>query len=201
MIFRRVFGAALLLCLFSGSASQAAPAVMPIGHPTKQPFGHFAYCQEQPRDCAPLARDDIAGPINLTSQLVRLVADVNSAVNTQIKPASDQALYGREEYWTLPDKSGDCEDFALLKRARLHAAGIPLSDLLVTVVRKRDGTGHAILTLRTRQGDFVLDNLDWRVLSWRDAPYEFLKRQSSEDPGLWVEIESSSDPVVSAVTP
>ncbi|WP_062011986.1 transglutaminase-like cysteine peptidase [Aureimonas sp. AU4] len=201
MVFRRVFGAALLLCLFSGSASQAATSIMPVGGFTKQPFGHFDYCREQPGDCAPLKGADLGAPADLTAKLAKVVADVNTAVNTQIKPASDQELYGREERWTIPDKAGDCEDYALLKRARLHAAGLPMSDLLMTVVRKRDGTGHAVLTLRTKQGDFVLDNLDWRVLPWREAPYSFLKRQSTDNPGLWVAIESDSDPVVSAVTP
>lgn len=201
MVFRRVFGAALLLCLLSGSASLAATVepFMPVGGFTKQPFGHFDYCQEQPEDCRPLTGADRGAPATLTLRLAKAVADVNSAVNTQIKPASDQELYGREERWIVPTTAGDCEDYALLKRARLHAAGIPMSDLLMTVVRKRDGTGHAVLTLRTAQGDFVLDNLDWRVLPWRQTPYEFLKRQSSDDPGLWVEIESASDPVVSAV--
>lgn len=201
MVFRRVFGAALLLCLLSGSASLAATVepFMPVGGFTKQPFGHFDYCREQPEDCRPLTGADRGAPATLTLRLAKAVADVNSAVNTQIKPASDQELYGREERWIVPTVAGDCEDYALLKRARLHAAGIPMSDLLMTVVRKRDGTGHAVLTLRTAQGDFVLDNLDWRVLPWRQTPYEFLKRQSSDDPGLWVEIESASDPVVSAV--
>ncbi len=202
MVFRRVFGAALLLCFFSGTASAAAAtsSFMPVGGPTKQPFGHFAYCREQPADCVPLSGADDAGPADLTVKLAKMVADVNGAVNTGIKPASDQELYGREERWVLPTTAGDCEDYALLKRARLHAAGIPMSDLLMTVVRKQDGTGHAVLTLRTRQGDFVLDNLDWRVLPWRQTPYAYLKRQSPHDPSSWDEIESASDPVVSAVT-
>lgn len=202
MVFRRVFGAALLLCLVSGAASAAAPgpAFMPVGGITKQPFGHFNYCRENASECRPLAAGERKGPVELTTALTKMIAGVNGAVNLEIRPASDQELYGREERWTLPTTAGDCEDYALLKRARLHAAGIPLSDLLMTVVRKRNGTGHAVLTLRTTRGDFVLDNLDWRVLPWAQVPYTFLKRQSDGDPGRWVEIESGSDALVGSVT-
>ena len=117
-----------------------------------------------------------------------------------MRPASDQELYGTEERWGLPlDGRGDCEDYALEKQRRLEAAGLDASALLLTVVRKSDGTGHAVLTLRTTQGDFVLDNLDWRVLPWRETPYRFVKRQHPTQPGLWLEIDERADPVVSAM--
>ncbi|WP_182084091.1 transglutaminase-like cysteine peptidase [Aureimonas sp. ME7] len=203
MIFRRFFSAAVVLCLFSGFGSaMAAPAAsgMNVGGPTKQPFGHHAFCQRLPTECGPINASAQA-PVVLDAALMRLVAKVNLEVNGAIKPASDQELYGQEEVWAFPTDRGDCEDYALLKRQRLHAAGISLADLLLTVVKKRDGTGHAVLTLRTRSGDFVLDNLDWRVRPWNEVPYRFIKRQSSANAGTWLEIESGSDPLVSAVSP
>lgn len=203
MFFRRLFGAALLLCLFSGSpmAARASPlGTMPIGATTRQPFGHYALCRRSPAECR-TATKEAAPPVLLDVALMQLVSRVNKQINAEIQPALDQDLYGVEERWTLPASGrGDCEDYALLKRERLHAAGIPLSDLLLTVVRKRDGTGHAILTLRTRSGDFVLDNLDARVRPWADVPYRFVKRQSNEDPARWVEIEKGADTMVSAMS-
>ena len=45
-----------------------------------------------------------------------------------------------------------------MKRKRLMARGWPTSSLLITVVRDEMGEGHAVLTVRTMQGDFILDN-------------------------------------------
>ena len=105
-----------------------------------------------------------------------------------------------EEYWTYPTSAGDCEDYVLLKRRLLNKIeGIALGNLLITVVRKRDGEGHAVLTLRTTRGDFVLDNLDWHIRSWRDTSYSFIKRQSSLDPGAWTDIEDDEDLLVGAL--
>jgi predicted transglutaminase-like cysteine proteinase len=55
----------------------------------------------------------------------------------------------------------------LMKRQALARLGWPPSALLVTVVRDRRGQGHAILTVRTDQGDLILDNLNSNVVSWR----------------------------------
>ncbi|WP_279479102.1 transglutaminase-like cysteine peptidase [Aureimonas sp. SK2] len=203
MVFRRFLGATVVLCLQSAACLAAGMAPggpsMVVGGPTKQPHGHYAYCQRQPAECGPNA-DPSKAPPALDAALMRTVALVNTAVNSEITAASDQDLYGQEEFWTLPTSAGDCEDYALLKRARLHEAGIPLSDLLLTVVRKVDGTGHAILTLRTAAGDFVLDNLDWRVRRWNEVPYRFVKRQSEAHAGRWLEIESGPEPLVSSVS-
>lgn len=202
MVFPRVFGATALLCLFSATLSGgalAADAFMPLGGATLQPFGHRDFCLRMPNECKPIP-GPAARPVELDMPMKLLVAQVNTDVNSEIAPASDQSLYGTEEFWTYPtNKKGDCEDYALEKRRRLHEAGVPLGDLLMTVVHKPDGTGHAVLTLRTRSGDFVLDNLDWRVRPWGDVGYRFVKRQQESDPGLWVSIEPDTEQLVSAV--
>jgi len=66
-------------------------------------------------------------------------------------------------------------------------------------VRKPDGEGHAVLTVRTMDGDFILDNLDERVRLWSETPYRFMKRQADYDSGRWVKIENSTDVLVGAV--
>ena len=50
------------------------------------------------------------------------------------------------------------------------------------------GDGHAVLTVRTDRGDFILDNLVSKVLDWRDTRYRYLKRQSTANAGKWVDI-------------
>ncbi len=206
MSFRRMFGATVSLGLFSALpamapaiAAPAMPPSMPIGDPTLQPFGHRDFCLRQPGECRPIEAP-AAEPTELDLKTKLLVAQVNTDVNSAVKPESDIAQYGTEERWAYPTSGrGDCEDYVLEKRRRLNEAGIPLGDLLITVVKKTDGTGHAVLTLRTGSGDFVLDNLDWRVRPWTEVDYRFIKRQQVENPGRWVAIERDDEPLVSAV--
>ena len=129
----------------------------------------------------------------------KTLTEVNLSVNERIVPMTDEELYGRDEVWTYPTDAGDCEDFVLEKRKELMAKGFPATDLLITVVRKPDGEGHAVLTVRTTQGDFVLDNLNNDVKLWTDTPYTYLKRQAAFDTGRWVSIEQSPEVVVGAL--
>ena len=78
--------------------------------------------------------------------------------------------------------------------------GWPQSTLLITVVRDENNEGHAILTVRTTRGDYVLDNKHSRILSWQQTPYVFIKRQSGKDPRQWVSLVpiEPSLPVASA---
>ena len=84
---------------------------------------------------------------------------VNKWVNETIKPITDMDHWGVIEKWSLPtDGYGDCEDYVLLKRKMLIDAGWPREALLITVVRDKKGEGHAVLTVKTDKGEFVLDN-------------------------------------------
>lgn len=179
------------------STPALAASAMPVGGVTSQPIGHFEFCEQHHRDCAPHTASTIAA--RLTNFGWKTVVSINSAVNAEIEPMTDEELYGREEVWAYPvSGAGDCEDFVLEKRRRLMKAGISASDLLITVVRKPNGEGHAVLTLRTNDGDFILDNLNDDVLAWSDTPYTFLKRQASFDSGRWVKVETGTDlPVAS----
>lgn len=128
------------------------------------------------------------------------LASVTRLVNGSIKPASDLAVHGTMEFWSYPDSAvGDCEDYVLLKRRMLKQQGISLSNLLITVVKKKNGEGHAVLTVRTEKGDYVLDNLNDEVKLWSETEYRFLKRQSSAYTGRWVAILEDRDVLVGAV--
>ena len=87
----------------------------------------------------------------------------------------------------------------LEKRRELAAKGISLSNLLITVVRKPDGEGHAVLTVRTDKGDFILDNLSDSVKAWGETDYRYLKRQSSVNTGRWVSIREGQTTLVGSV--
>ena len=69
----------------------------------------------------------------------------------------------------------------------------------MTVVRQPDGEGHAILTVLTDRGDFILDNLDQAVELWSAVPYHFVKRQSEYDSGAWVAIDDGHQLLVGSI--
>jgi len=58
-------------------------------------------------------------------------------------------------------------------------------------VRDLDGEGHAILTVKTDRGEFVLDNLTDEIRPWDATGYRFVKRQSQSDPNVWVDLGGS----------
>ena len=64
----------------------------------------------------------------------------------------------------------------------------PEGALAITVVRDENQEGHAVLTVRTDAGDFLLDNKNPKVLAWKETPYIFVKQQSKENQLLWVSL-------------
>jgi predicted transglutaminase-like cysteine proteinase len=162
-------------------------AFMRIYGSSLPPFGFVKFCERTPSECrqGPLeeARFETRG-----ARLQQL-DEINRSVNQAVEPATDLEVYGQTEFWTLPGNKGDCEDYALLKRHLLMQRGWPASSLLMTVVRDEKGEGHAILTVRTAQGDFVLDNKTDDIKSWHKTPYAFVMRQSYIDPKVWVSLD------------
>ncbi len=162
------------------------------------PFGYVQFCQRHRDECVPADRTSLsrfdATPAHL-SELDR----VNRAINASVSPVTDRELYGREEYWTFPAGQGDCEDYVVLKRRILMNLGWPASSLLITVVRDEAGDGHAVLTARTLQGDFVLDNKVDEVRLWSQTPYRYLMRQSYLNPQLWMALDPRASQSASTV--
>lgn len=159
-------------------------------HGTAQaPYGFVRFCEANESHCAATGFKDAR--FDASPQRLAELDMVNRYVNTLIEPKTDEEIYGISEYWTLPTTVGDCEDYALLKRQILIERGWPASALLLTVVRDEIGDGHAILTVRTAQGDFVLDNKITDVRIWNATPYEFVMRQSYVNPRLWVSLDAA----------
>ncbi len=167
--------------------AERAPQYMRVFGQAAPPYGFVDFCNRMQQECAGDTVDQIrffASPQRLAE-----LDDINRVVNTSIEPATDLELYGVEEYWTLPVTKGDCEDYALLKRHLLIKRGWPVGSLLITVVKDEKGEGHAILTARTAQGDFILDNKNSMVLPWYRTPYEYVMRQSYLNPRVWMSLD------------
>jgi predicted transglutaminase-like cysteine proteinase len=179
-------------------AAAASPAFMNTGGRTSQPVGHYELCRQLPQECRQVTPRN--GAVELTRELWKALVDINNTVNMTIEPITDSELWGVEEYWSYPvNNLGDCEDYVLEKRRQLIGLGVPPGNLLITVVRQANGDGHAVLTVRTHMGDFVLDNLEPRILAWHDTEYQFLKRQSDTDSGAWVSINDGRAVAVGSV--
>ena len=192
----------ILVVALAANTIGSPPAVAgPERHPhvlevTQPPPGWMDFCARQPSECAgpTTARRHVALSWKAWMDLVR----VNTSVNWTIKPLTDIEHWGVVDRWSYPDDGyGDCEDYVLLKRRMLIQSGWPRAALLVTVVHNEKDEGHAVLTVTTDKGDYVLDNQNMNILLWSETGYHFVKRQSQTDPNLWIAL---GDPRPAAAT-
>lgn len=101
---------------------------------------------------------------------------INSSVNHAIAYKKDSVVYGKLDYWAKPSeilehRAGDCEDFAILKMAALLRAGIPAQSMSLVVLQDRKrGFFHAVLSVSTGSGVFILDSLSNVVSRDSDLP-------------------------------
>ena len=187
--FREQKGLAVAAILLGLSASAKAaderPLYASLGDATRAPIGWVEFCSDSPADCksGPSQPRDIV----MTPKAWKDLAEIDHWVNDTVKPMTDMDHWGVVEKWSLPtDGYGDCEDYVLLKRKMLIDAGWPREALLITVVRDKKGEGHAVLTVKSDKGEFILDNQTNDIVLWSDTGYRFVKRQSQADPNVWV---------------
>lgn len=166
----------------------------PILDEVKPPIGWIDFCRAgHDADCRD--GDKTPAAIAVTAATWSDIVRVNRYVNNTIEQVEDITLYGRQEFWTYPDAGkGDCEDIALLKRRILIREGFPRQALLMTVVRDETGAGHAVVTVVTDRGDFVLDSKTSQILPWSATGYGFVKRQSQVNPNVWVKLGEPASP-------
>jgi predicted transglutaminase-like cysteine proteinase len=180
----------------AGTVDLSNPAFAPTMGLTSIPVGHSEFCKAHRDECG--TNRQVADVTELTDERWALLIGINNEMNSNIVPVSDNELYQVAELWTYPAGYGDCEDIALAKRRALISAGWDPSTLLMAVVREQNGEGHAVLMVRTDRGDLVLDNQDGMVRVWNETPYQFIKRQSQQNAGDWVDILDERTLVVAA---
>ncbi|MGB9366675.1 MAG: transglutaminase-like cysteine peptidase [Xanthobacteraceae bacterium] len=191
---------ALALAAIASPASANDLLFVATGESARPPIGWVEFCAEHPVDCkgAPSAPRDVVLSNKAWTDLVR----INKWVNDNVKPMTDLEHWGVVEKWSYPDDGyGDCEDYVLLKRRMLMEAGWPRAALLITVVREKNGNGHAVLTVKTDKGEFILDNQEERILLWSETSYRYVKRQTQFDPNRWVALGDPRPTIATASSP
>ncbi len=184
----------------SNDRTQIATLFASVGSETRAPIGWVEFCGERENagDChgATNAPRDIV----MTQTAWRDLSRVNQWVNENVRPMTDLDHYGVVEKWAYPtDGYGDCEDYVLQKRKMLIDAGWPREALLITVVRDKRGDGHAVLTVKSDKGEFILDNQNEEIVLWNETGYRFVKRQSQYDVNIWVSL-GDQQPAIAAVS-
>ena len=100
---------------------------------------------------------------------------VNGYVNARVRFIDDRVQFGVADRWLAPSETlargrGDCEDFALAKRAMLRAAGVPDKDLYLVVLKDLSRRAdHAVLVVRAAGRFLVLDNGTDRIVDSSDV--------------------------------
>jgi len=103
------------------------------------------------------------------------LAAINRAVNFSIKPVSDWAQYGVDDFWsaplvTLSAGAGDCEDYAVVEYMALREAGIAPDDLrLLILYYPRRRTNHAVVAVHLGEEWLILDNSTLIMVNSSDA--------------------------------
>ncbi|AEV38483.1 Transglutaminase-like cysteine peptidase [Pseudovibrio sp. FO-BEG1] len=196
---KSVLGIALsgFMGLSQANAEQVPGRFMPVIGQASAPVGHIEFCQNYPQQCRYGTNTPLV--VRLTKERWQELLDVNASINTQVRPLTDEQLFGVAEYWTYPQGAGDCEEYVLEKQRQLIALGWPPSALLITVVKDLNNGGHAVLSVRTDQGDLILDNQISSILPWYSTPYRYVKRQSARHAAAWSAISDKRVTTVASI--
>ncbi len=172
----------------ASESSLPAASYAAVGDATSVPYGWVDFCSRRPEECAFARLTPV--DVRLTRKSWAILERVNKSANAAIEPETNLAHWGTMlDHWDYPlDGKGDCKVYALYKRKLLIEQGFPRQALLLTIVRDLDGEGHAILTVKTDRGEFVLDNLSDEVRPWDATGYAYVKRQSQSDPNVWLDL-------------
>lgn len=156
-----------------------------LGPKTGTPRGYVDFCRKGHAVCRLTPGTILAdsnGLVLLTDARFSELSVVNNAVNRRIRPTAEGV-----DVWTVGGNLGDCEDYAITKKAQLMARGWPARSLLVALAWTR-GQQHAVLVVRTTAGDLVLDNLRNAIVGWDETGYRYEKIQSPAKEWIWLSL-------------
>jgi len=138
----------------------------------------LAACRSDDRPCPTAARRFLSIIEQGRKRQGRaLLGEINRAINLSIRPMSDLAQYGVEDYWASPLESlgsgaGDCEDYAIAKYVALEESGIAPADLQLEIVRDIEHQAtHAVVEVRYKDEWLILDNRTLLIMNTEQTHY------------------------------
>ncbi|MCM2399719.1 transglutaminase-like cysteine peptidase [Rhizobium sp. S153] len=143
------------------------------------PYAFVRFCVEAPEECTPKQG---AENVRLSADVAVDIASINKSVNHGIAPRNDRR--GRD-IWTLSPRYGDCDDYAVTKRRKLVEAGLPARSVRLAIGRTPDGQGHAVVIVRTRNADLVLDSRSDAIKRVNEVDLVWIKMESADNPKWW----------------
>jgi predicted transglutaminase-like cysteine proteinase len=185
----------IILAVFAGlstlpSAPVEAGAFLATGEAVVPPSGFIRFCVQHAQEC--LGAPTGPATVQLTEERRRQLEAVEVNVNREIAPKENP-----KHFWEYAkDGAGDCNTYALTKRAALIELGWPTAALRLAAVFTEHNEPHLVLVAHTTDGDFVLDNRVLTVRDWSTLPYRWVAMQSAQSPARWLKIVA--EPVVTA---
>ena len=146
---------------------------------TLAPMAFVKYCSRNKNRC----KAGEAEEIKLSNTVFSTLEKINHQVNRSIRPRNE-----RKDVWQDNVTVGDCEDYALTKRAKLMDLGFSASALRIAVATTPSGIGHAVLVVSTDRGDFVMDNRNGELKAFDHTDLTWLKIQGQKNPLFWHEV-------------
>lgn len=106
---------------------------------------------------------------------------------------SDREAYGRREFWASPRqfmaRSGDCEDFAIVKFFALRQLGFRDEELRIVVLYDRiRAVGHAVLAVYEANDILILDSLSNFITSHTRYRH-YIPQYSMNETSRWAHVD------------
>ena len=115
-----------------------------------------------------------------------LALKIHQKVNTDTTYKSDWLQYGVPEHWVEANTLGDCEDYALLKRAYLLEQGWDTDKINLACCWTETGEYHCVLLVNTDSGWYALDNRHSSPMTPKTLGYTWDK--ALREDGKWYAI-------------
>lgn len=159
-----------------------------FGQPALPPVAHTRFCMDYPAECEAKAEPRSLDYPEVTGESWATLVQINQQVNRAVQFERNMGGLAQER-WQIAPLTGECHDYAVTKRHELVALGWQPRNLLLAEVVTPGGEHHLVLVVRGKEGDYVLDNVNWSIRKVGQTPYRWLRIQSPDNPAFWSTIE------------
>ena len=186
---RRLFGS----IEFIGGSLAALPQWVRVLEKIKGEKKDYKACNEDITKCRSPAMAAWQAKIRSVEGLPRRrqMEELNRFINSWTYRL-DQENYGDDDYWATPlqflRRSGDCEDYAIIKYVSLRALGFPADKLRIVVVRDvLRNIAHAVLAVYLDNDILIMDSLFDGVLTHHQVTF-YAPQYSVNEKRRWAHI-------------